>query len=154
MAFDEYHFGAWRETAKELFEGEDDEVAKKETKLEYAAGLEDVNEDIAVLSAKESKGDEDSRRATRMDLWMPRVLGAEAIVERSGGSAVVYGPMAPRGWPAPACRLQIEVRDEAPSDQGGRGIGRAGDSRLERLPLGVSLRLLSEGSVRGHVGKL
>ena len=39
MVFDEYHFGAWRDTAKELFEGEDEAVAKKEAKLEYAAGL-------------------------------------------------------------------------------------------------------------------
>jgi hypothetical protein len=53
VVFDEYHFGAWRETAKELFEGEDDEVAKSETKLEYAAGLQDVNEDLGVLSEKE-----------------------------------------------------------------------------------------------------
>jgi len=30
VVFDEYHFGAWRETAKELFEGEDDAVARKE----------------------------------------------------------------------------------------------------------------------------
>ena len=29
MVFDEYHFGAWRETAKELFEGEDDAVARR-----------------------------------------------------------------------------------------------------------------------------
>ena len=43
VVFDEYHFGAWRDTAKELFEGEEDSVAKKETKLEYAAGLEEVN---------------------------------------------------------------------------------------------------------------
>jgi L-rhamnose mutarotase len=55
VVFDEYHFGAWRETAKELFEGEEDAVAKKETKLEYAAGLEDVNEDLTVLSEKESE---------------------------------------------------------------------------------------------------
>ena len=53
VVFDEYHFGAWRETAKELFEGEDDAVAKKEFKTEYAAGLEDVNEDLGVLSEKE-----------------------------------------------------------------------------------------------------
>lgn len=51
--FDEYHFGAWRDTAKELFEGEDDAVAKKLTKLEYGAGLEDVNEDLGELSEKE-----------------------------------------------------------------------------------------------------
>ena len=55
VVFDEYHFGAWRETAKELFEGEEEAVAKKETKLEYAAGLENVNEDLAVLSEKETE---------------------------------------------------------------------------------------------------
>src|SRR5436190_4144561 len=55
VVFDEYHFGAWRETAKELFEGEDDAVANKETKLEYAAGLEKVNEDLAVLSEREAE---------------------------------------------------------------------------------------------------
>ncbi|MDA8120251.1 MAG: restriction endonuclease [Gammaproteobacteria bacterium] len=55
VVFDEYHFGAWRETAKELFEGEDEAVARTETKLEYAAGLEDVNEDLTVLSEKEAE---------------------------------------------------------------------------------------------------
>jgi predicted house-cleaning noncanonical NTP pyrophosphatase (MazG superfamily) len=53
VVFDEYHFGAWRETAKELFEGEEEAISKKEAKLEYAAGLEEVNEDLAVLSEKE-----------------------------------------------------------------------------------------------------
>jgi hypothetical protein len=53
VVFDEYHFGAWRETAKELFEGEEEAVAKKEAKLEYAAGLEEVNEDLSELSEKE-----------------------------------------------------------------------------------------------------
>jgi hypothetical protein len=51
VVFDEYHFGAWRDTAKELFEGEEEAVAKKE--LKYVADLEDVNEDLAVLSEKE-----------------------------------------------------------------------------------------------------
>jgi hypothetical protein len=55
VVFDEYHFGAWRETAKELFEGEEDVVARKEAKLEYAAGLEGVNEDLSVLSEKEAE---------------------------------------------------------------------------------------------------
>ncbi len=55
VVFDEYHFGAWRETAKELFEGEEEAVARKEAKLEYGAGLEEVNEDLAVLSAKETE---------------------------------------------------------------------------------------------------
>lgn len=53
VVFDEYHFGAWRETAKELFEGEEKAVAVKEAKLEYAADLEEVNEDLSVLSEKE-----------------------------------------------------------------------------------------------------
>jgi hypothetical protein len=55
VVFDEYHFGAWRDTAKELFEGEEEAVAKKEAKLEYAAGLEEVNEDLTVLSEKETE---------------------------------------------------------------------------------------------------
>jgi hypothetical protein len=55
VIFDEYHFGAWRETAKELFEGEDDAVAKKETKLEYASDLEGMNEDLGVLSESETE---------------------------------------------------------------------------------------------------
>lgn len=54
VVFDEYHFGAWRETAKELFEGEDHAVAVKETSLEYTSGLAKVNEDLGVLSEKET----------------------------------------------------------------------------------------------------
>ncbi|MFZ5488572.1 MAG: DEAD/DEAH box helicase family protein [Pseudomonadota bacterium] len=55
VVFDEYHFGAWRETAKELFEGEEEAVARKEAGLEYAADLEVVNEDFTVLSEQESE---------------------------------------------------------------------------------------------------
>jgi hypothetical protein len=55
VVFDEYHFGAWRDTAKELFEGEEDAVAKKEARLEYAAGLAHINEDLGELSEKESE---------------------------------------------------------------------------------------------------
>ncbi len=54
VVFDEYHFGAWRDTAKELFEGEEDEVAKKETKLEYAANLATVNQDLSEMSEAEA----------------------------------------------------------------------------------------------------
>jgi hypothetical protein len=57
VVFDEYHFGAWRETAKELFEGEEEAVAKKEAKLEYAAGPEEVNEDLTILSEKQAAAD-------------------------------------------------------------------------------------------------
>jgi hypothetical protein len=54
VVFDEYHFGAWRVTAKELFEGEDNGVANKEAKLEYAGELDGINEDLAVLSNPET----------------------------------------------------------------------------------------------------
>ena len=55
VVFDEYHFGAWRDTAKELFEGEEEAVAKKEAKLEYAASLEAVNKDLSELSEREAE---------------------------------------------------------------------------------------------------
>jgi hypothetical protein len=54
VVFDEYHFGAWRDTAKELFEGEDDATAKQETKIEYAGGLAGLNEGLEALSEPES----------------------------------------------------------------------------------------------------
>ena len=40
VIFDEYHFGAWRDSAKELFEGEDATVAKKELAAENYDALE------------------------------------------------------------------------------------------------------------------
>ena len=55
VVFDEYHFGAWRDTAKELFEGEEASVAKAEAKLEYAGELEVVNEDLGELSEAEAE---------------------------------------------------------------------------------------------------
>ena len=55
VVFDEYHFGAWRDTAKELFEGEDEAVARKEANLEYATNLDKMNEDLGVLSEKETE---------------------------------------------------------------------------------------------------
>ncbi len=55
VVFDEYHFGAWRETAKELFEGEERAIAAKEIRREYAVDLGEVNEDLTVLSTKETE---------------------------------------------------------------------------------------------------
>jgi hypothetical protein len=52
VVFDEYHFGAWRDTAKELFEGEDD---ARDARLEYDAELDQVNEDLGVLSESEAE---------------------------------------------------------------------------------------------------
>ena len=54
VVFDEYHFGAWRETAKELFEGEESAVGKREAKLEYNKGLDAVNTDLGEFSASEA----------------------------------------------------------------------------------------------------
>jgi L-rhamnose mutarotase len=55
VVFDEYHFGAWRETARELFEGEDAAVAQRELRQEYGEGLGEVNEDLGELSARETE---------------------------------------------------------------------------------------------------
>ena len=53
VIFDEYHFGAWRDSAKELFEGEDAAVVKEADKLE--ADLDAVNEELEVLSEDETE---------------------------------------------------------------------------------------------------
>ncbi len=55
VIFDEYHFGAWRESAKELFEGEDDDVRLKEEKIEYNPDLDDFHEELGDFNAKESE---------------------------------------------------------------------------------------------------
>jgi len=46
VVFDEYHFGAWRDTAKELFDGEDDATRKKATAQEFGADLETFAEEL------------------------------------------------------------------------------------------------------------
>jgi hypothetical protein len=48
IILDEYHYGAWRDTAKELYESED----SKEQKVSIGAGLEDWDEDISPLNTK------------------------------------------------------------------------------------------------------
>ena len=54
VIFDEYHFGAWRDSAKELFEGEDESEAKKELAVEYAAVLDTFDEGLDELAGDES----------------------------------------------------------------------------------------------------
>ena len=54
VVFDEYHFGAWRENAKELFEGEDADTAKKEVEAEYATVLDQFGEGLDELSGAEA----------------------------------------------------------------------------------------------------
>ncbi len=53
VIFDEYHFGAWRDSAKELFEGEDAAVARKELAIEYNAGLGTFDEELDELGGNE-----------------------------------------------------------------------------------------------------
>lgn len=53
VIFDEYHFGAWRDSAKELFEGEDESEAKREVANEYGAELDVFDEALSELSGSE-----------------------------------------------------------------------------------------------------
>ncbi|THJ24867.1 MAG: restriction endonuclease [Nitrospira sp. CG24E] len=46
VVFDEYHFGAWRETAKELFEGEEEAISRMEARLEDAKSLKERIADL------------------------------------------------------------------------------------------------------------
>ena len=48
VVFDEYHYGAWRENAKELFEAED----KKEIAFAEGEGLEDFDEEIMPITTE------------------------------------------------------------------------------------------------------
>lgn len=52
VIFDEYHFGAWRDTAKELFEGESETDHKNAMKQEYGAALDDLNTDLDEADAE------------------------------------------------------------------------------------------------------
>ncbi len=53
VIFDEYHFGAWRDSAKELFEGEDEAEAKKELQGEFGDGLQEFDEALDELNESE-----------------------------------------------------------------------------------------------------
>lgn len=53
VVFDEYHFGAWRDNAKELFEGEDD--AEAELQAEFNPNLDGFNEDLDELGEAETE---------------------------------------------------------------------------------------------------
>jgi len=53
VIFDEYHFGAWRESAKELFEGEDPVNINKEIKAEWGDDLETFEEELDELGGDE-----------------------------------------------------------------------------------------------------
>lgn len=53
VVFDEYHFGAWRDAARELFEGEDEVVRKKATDLEFTPAEETFAEELEEQGSEE-----------------------------------------------------------------------------------------------------
>jgi hypothetical protein len=53
VIFDEYHFGAWKDSAKELFEGEDELEAKREIENEFGKLLEEFKENLDNLKGTE-----------------------------------------------------------------------------------------------------
>lgn len=55
VVFDEYHFGAWRDSAKELFEGEDEKEAKKEFKAEFRDELDTFEHELKELDNAEDE---------------------------------------------------------------------------------------------------
>ncbi|MGK9219473.1 MULTISPECIES: GIY-YIG nuclease family protein [unclassified Microbacterium] len=55
VVFDEYHFGAWRDTAKELFEGEDEKARKKASEQEFGADLETFAEELEERGSEEDQ---------------------------------------------------------------------------------------------------
>ena len=55
VVFDEYHFGAWRESAKDLFEQEDDKEFAKELTGEYRRALETFGEELEELGNNEEE---------------------------------------------------------------------------------------------------
>lgn len=55
VIFDEYHFGAWRESAKELFAGEDDKEASRELAAEYHRDLDTFGEELDELGNGENE---------------------------------------------------------------------------------------------------
>lgn len=56
VAFDEYHFGAWRETAKELFQGDEEEaISKREAQLDDDKRLKERIADLQEPLEKETE---------------------------------------------------------------------------------------------------
>ncbi len=55
VVFDEYHFGAWRDSTKELVEDEEEAIARKEDQIEDAKRLKDKIADLQEKLEKESE---------------------------------------------------------------------------------------------------
>jgi len=55
VVFDEYHFGAWRDSVKELFEGEDESVRRKEEAYEFSDAAQTFAEELEERGSDESE---------------------------------------------------------------------------------------------------
>lgn len=55
VVFDEYHFGAWRESAKELVEGEEERIAREEAELEAASKEKTVSDRLKAKIADQQE---------------------------------------------------------------------------------------------------
>lgn len=55
VVFDEYHFGAWRETAKELFESEEEAISRTESRFEDEKRLKERIADLQEPLEKETE---------------------------------------------------------------------------------------------------
>ena len=55
VIFDEYHFGAWRDSAKELFEGEEAKESEKELAVEFHNELDTFGEELEELGNDEDE---------------------------------------------------------------------------------------------------
>ena len=55
VVFDEYHFGAWRESAKELFEGEEESIDREESRLDNDKKLKERIADLQEPLEKEEE---------------------------------------------------------------------------------------------------
>jgi hypothetical protein len=54
VVFDEYHFGAWRESAKELFEGDEERIERAETRVDDTKGQKERIADLQEPLERES----------------------------------------------------------------------------------------------------
>lgn len=82
VIFDEYHFGAWRDSAKELFAGEDEKEFSKELNAEYQQELDTFGQELQELGNDE---DEFLPITTRAYLYLSgtpfKALGSGEFIE-------------------------------------------------------------------------
>ncbi|MDQ4215491.1 GIY-YIG nuclease family protein [Microbacterium capsulatum] len=81
VVFDEYHFGAWRDAARELFDGEDDSTRKKELAIEFSDAQETFTTEL-----EENDADEDAFVPIRANAYL--YLSGTPFKALAGGSFI------------------------------------------------------------------